>query len=195
MVKVVAKVPVSVISVAAKKFSKTLEDLAGYVRRFEKKAKAIDEKINGADNMPAALKKGVERGKDTLETFEKTLTAIEFNVEAPRDGVDDVIQTRDTISSFSPGVADSFDDKARGVNDDVEQINRDYDAALAAADRLVGGIEDKTGVISALKKVQGALDAVANELAVLRSPLALLQAVVKPFEWALNAVDFVYKTP
>ena len=193
--KTVAKIPVQGVAVAANNFSNTLENLAARVRTFEAKADNLDKKINGQSD-DSGLKTTILVSKSTLLGMEGALSGVEFSVESLRNGVDGVIETRSAIERFAnltgrPEIVDALDEKSRGVNASAAQINRDYAETIAAANQLNIGIEDP-GVVTTVTRIQGALETIANELAFLRSPLALLQTIIKPFEWALNAAEAVY---
>ena len=172
---------------AADAFSDLLKDVANYAERFEDRARDIQKKIDPIENK-------VEAGRKQLESFEEQFDSVDDGIGSVRDSVDSAAQTIDQIADFSVDAALSIDALAAVPNDAVEELNDLYDQTRDRANQLLNALNDDTGIVDEIKQIQRTLESIADTLAFLREPLAGINAVLKPVEWALDAADLIYET-
>ncbi|MEP3891060.1 MAG: LamG-like jellyroll fold domain-containing protein [Hellea sp.] len=183
--KLVAKVPA--LKVIANGLRDVFKDLAVEVRKLEKEAKDIDDKIE--DN---GWKTKADDTILTLEGVEDRLTLLSDEIGDARDTVD----TADAVYSLIVAHSSDIEMGIQNALLSPSTLYAAYDIDLTSFDGLVGDVSASfggiTGLLNLARGVEAQISGISNSIGFLRAPMEILTKALKPIEWALDAIDFIF---
>ena len=191
VVRLVEKVgPLKVFAQALRVSLDKMEDAA---RSVEVRARRIDEKLE-------PVKQKVEKAREAIENAEGEVEAAGDDLEARRASAQAVETALNSLPSrnsqpagpFVAGIANAVDLVVEIPNDVVETANAAYADTRNQALTIVRAVD--TAALNVARELEADLNAIVRSLADVAKPLAILNDVLSPVRWALDAADFVFNT-
>jgi len=186
VLKLVSKV--SFLKVPAEGLKRIFDQLASKLRKLEKKAGDIDDELS----KPDGLKDKADDAHDKLSEYEMNLEMVIDQISGVRSSVD----AADFVYGFitNQDVLTGIDSAVNPANSVISPLNMIFDDVEDTVLAIESGFSGVTNLINTARNVEAQISTISNSLSFLRKPLQIVDTALRPVEWALDAIGFIFDT-
>jgi len=173
------------IKAVAQVLDTVLGRLESVATRLRDDARDLDRKIRDGEYIEK-----LEAAETKLQDYQEGLWAAEIKLDSYGARLGDVNaglaligEPADPVQSFADGPAAPLNALLEGVNNTYDSINADLEALRAGF---------QSGLFNGLVAVGKTFAAITSALSGISGPLNTVASALRPVEWALDAVGFVY---